>query len=168
MSINDAADAAVDTWIAAMSPASANPTAVRDAMRPLARALCSVLSNYDVDDVSTDISTSSGTYATILTANVTTTLASSYLDISFTASGAHITNAATTFFPVLVDGVPVKGTQSKVPANYGWSAAYRSRAAVAAGAHTVVVQWKTDNATARINASSLVEEHGHLHVREVF
>lgn len=40
MPLNDAAaDAAVDTWIASISPAPANPTAVRDAMRPLVRAI---------------------------------------------------------------------------------------------------------------------------------
>jgi multidrug resistance efflux pump len=36
---NTAADAAVDTWVASLSPAPANPTAVRDAMRPLVRAI---------------------------------------------------------------------------------------------------------------------------------
>lgn len=40
MALNDtAADAAVDTWVASLSPAPANPTAVRDAVRPLVRAI---------------------------------------------------------------------------------------------------------------------------------
>lgn len=40
MALNSAAaDAAVDTWVAALFPAPANPTAVRDALRPLVRAI---------------------------------------------------------------------------------------------------------------------------------
>ncbi len=40
MALNDAAaDAAVDAWVAAMSPPSGNPSAVAAAMYPLVRAI---------------------------------------------------------------------------------------------------------------------------------
>ncbi len=40
MALNDAAaDAAIDAWIATLSPTPADPTAIRDGMRPLVRAI---------------------------------------------------------------------------------------------------------------------------------
>lgn len=36
---NTAADAAVDIWVASLTPAPPNPNAIRDAMRPLVRAI---------------------------------------------------------------------------------------------------------------------------------
>ncbi len=42
MALNDAAaDAALDVWIATLTPAPADPTAIQTAMRPLFRAIYS-------------------------------------------------------------------------------------------------------------------------------
>ncbi len=117
----------------------------------------------------TDISTASATYATILTASITTVAAHSFLNILFTASGSRITNAGTAFFQVLVDGVVVKGCQSTVPSagiSYGFNVALVVLAPVIAGRHSVVVQWKTDSATSQISAASSVTEHAAVSIHE--
>ncbi len=168
MSANDVADEAVDAWIAAMSPASANPTAIRDAMRPLVRSLATKLTNRTTVTKATDTTITATAYASLMTANITTTVANSYLDISLSASGVHITNAATTYFQLVVDSVPVKGAYSTVAANFAFCVSLSARVAVSAGAHTVLIEWKTDTDSARINASSVVEEHAHLFVQESF
>lgn len=168
MSVNDAADAAVDTWIAAMDPASANPTAVRDAMRPLIRAIYAGIGNRAASTKGTDTTIGVAAYATLLTATITSLQATSILDIDFTASGIHITNQGTTYFQVVVDGTPVKGCYTTVGIGFAFTAAISCEAAVSAGEHTVLVQWKTDAASSRILAATVNEEHAHVLVREVF
>jgi hypothetical protein len=107
-------------------------------------------------------------YATLLTADITTVLARSYLAISFSASSVHITNIATTSFQILVDGVVTKGCYVTYgTAGYAESVAMVIRVPVTRGPHRVLLQWKTDNTSARINASTVVEEHAHLLVQEV-
>ncbi len=116
--------------------------------------------------LATDSTTASATYATLLTATITTLAARSFLVISFTASGAHITNAATTLFRVTVDGTVIKGCYTTVAANYAFSAAIVVRTPVVVGMHTVLVQWSTDNATARISAATVVTEHAAVSIHE--
>jgi len=111
--------------------------------------------------------TAPAAYATLLTAKITTHSAKGFLSVAFTASGARLTNAATTFFQVLIDGKVVKGCQVTAAAAFGFSAAIVVRAPVSAGAHVVEVQWMTDNiVTSRINAASVVTEHAAMSVYE--
>ena len=106
-------------------------------------------------------------YATLLSARITTLLANGFLIITFSASSVHITNLATTRFQILVDGVVTKGCYVTYPvAGYAASVSMIIRVPVRRGGHVVDVQWKTDNTSARINATSVVEEHAHLLVQE--
>jgi hypothetical protein len=124
------------------------------------------LVNHAYSTLATDV-TATTSYVTLLTANITTVLESGYLLITLTASGARLTNPATTFFQVLVDGTVIKGTQSTDPAGYGFSEALVLRVAVTRGDHVVLVQWSTDNATtSRINAATIVTEHASVLVQE--
>ena len=106
------------------------------------------------------------TYATLLTANITTVLATGYLIVTFTASGAHITNPGQTYFQVLVDNVIKKGIGVTMTTGGSWSASIVLRTVVTRGPHVVLVQWNSDAASGRINAASTVEEHAHLLVQE--
>ncbi len=109
----------------------------------------------------------SASYATLLTANITTVLATGYLLVHFTASGIHTNGGATVYFQVTVDGVATRGSYVTVPtANYAWSQAIVARVAVTRGGHAVLLQWRTDNNSARINAATVVTEHADLLVQE--
>ncbi len=109
----------------------------------------------------------SAAYATLLEGNINTILARGNLLITFTASAVHITNVATIYFQIVVDGVVQKGsyaTYQVVPTALNVS--MMILVPVVRGQHTVKLQWKTDNNSARINAKTIVEEHAHLLVQE--
>ena len=126
------------------------------------------LANRAYAALATDTGTiAAGAYATLLIANITTTLVKSFLLVSFTASGVQVTTLGTAFFQVLVDGAVVKGTYTTVAAGSAFAASMVVRVPVSKGAHSVALQWKTSVANARINASTVVEEHAHLYVEEV-
>ncbi len=124
------------------------------------------LENRAYTALATDAITASATHATLLTANITTVLEEGYLVITFTASGGHPTNLGTAYFQVLVDGVVKKGCYTTVPIAYAFCASIVVRVAVTRGDHTVLVQWRTDSASARISAQTVNEEHAHLLVQE--
>lgn len=111
---------------------------------------------------------SAGVYTTLLTTTITTLLASGFLILTFTASGTHPTTAnATTYFKLLVDGAYVQGAYvTNGIANAAWTAAIVVRAAVTKGAHTVTLQWSTDNNSARIAPLTSTNEHADLLVQE--
>ncbi len=117
-------------------------------------------------ELATDSTTASATYATLLTATITSALARSYLVVSFTASGGHPTNLGTAYFQILLDGVVATGCYTTVPAAYAWNAAAIVRVPVTAGMHTVLLQWKTDSATLRISAATANEEHAAMSIHE--
>lgn len=105
-------------------------------------------------------------YATLLTANITTVLATGYLIVTFSASGIQNTGSGTLFFQVLVDGVVRKGVYTTQEAGFSFNAAMVLRVPVTRGAHVVVLQGKTNNASYRINAATTNEEHASLLVQE--
>jgi hypothetical protein len=113
-----------------------------------------------------DVTTASATYATLLSAAITTVAARSHLAIAFTTSGVHATNAATTFFKVVVDNADAKGCYATVAAGYAFSAAIVVRVPVVAGRHTVRVDWSSDNATAQIHAATVLTEHAAMSIHE--
>ena len=128
--------------------------------------MLNALVNRSYTALATDSTTASATYATLLTANITTWLATGYLLITFTASGAQITNAAIPEFQITVDGVATKGCYQSAAINAAFSVAIVIRVAVTRGAHVVLLQWKTTNATTRISAATINEEHAAILVQE--
>jgi hypothetical protein len=117
--------------------------------------------------LATDATTTSATYVTLLTTQITTLLERGYLLITMTASGAQITSNAVNRMRVVVNGVALKGTYSVTTANQTWCLALVVRVAVTRGTHTVLLQWNTDAGTMRISGLTLPEEHAHLVVEEM-
>ena len=108
-----------------------------------------------------------GAYATLLTANITTVLAASFLLINFSAAFVNSVQA-TVYFKALVDGVEVVSAYSTVSlAGGAANVPMVGRKAVTPGAHTVLIQWKTGLGNVHINATSIPEEHASLWVQEV-
>lgn len=105
-------------------------------------------------------------YATLLTATITTVLASGYLDLQFTVSGVQVTSAGTAYFTAYVDGTAAVGAYTTVAAGAAFCASAIARVRVRAGRHTVRVDWRSSVANARINAATVTEEHARLFVRE--
>lgn len=126
-----------------------------------------VLANRAYAALATDSTTASATYATLLTANITTRLARGFLIITFTVSGTQITAAATISFQIVLNGTVVKGAWTTVPAvNYSYNVSMMVRCAVVRGPQVVKLQWNSNAATARVRALSTNEEHAHLLVQE--
>ncbi len=106
-------------------------------------------------------------YATLLTARITTVLASGYLVITFSACALKTTAAGYVSFQIVLDGAVVKGAYVTTPAaGTGFNVSMVVRAPVKKGAHVVLLQWKTSTSAAQINAATVVEEHAHLLVQE--
>jgi hypothetical protein len=116
--------------------------------------------------VDTNLATSAS-YLVMLTANITTVLASGHLVISFSASGLKLAALGSNFFEIVVDGVVMKGCYHTTPAAaYAWSIGMMVRVPVTAGLHVVQLQWRTDSNSSRVNAASIPEEHMHLLAQE--
>jgi hypothetical protein len=125
------------------------------------------ISNKGYAALDVDVTIGVAPYATLLTVPIFTVPRNSFLVISFSASAVHITVAATIFFRVLVDDVAFKGAYSTyllVPGALCTSMVLR--VPVDRGGHVVKLQWRTDGASARILAQSILEEHANLLVEE--
>lgn len=105
-------------------------------------------------------------YATLLTAPITTVLATGFLIITFSASGLQNTSGGTLFFQVLVDGVVRKGCYTTQEAGFSFNASMVIRVAVTRGAHVVLLQGKTNAGSYRINAATVNEEHADMLAQE--
>lgn len=108
----------------------------------------------------------SATYATLLTANITTVLAGGFLIITWSASGDQITSAGTVLLRVTVDGVLVKGCATTIPLTFSWNASQVLRVPVARGPHVVKLTWRTNVSSVRILAATAPESHAHMLVQE--
>jgi hypothetical protein len=126
-----------------------------------------VLNNRSYTALATDTgNVAAAAYAKLIDARITTLLSRGYLIITLSASGTQITNAATVFFQILVDGAVVKGLYTTVPVTFSFNAAMLVRVPVVKGTHVVTVQWKTNANSVRISAKTVNEEHAHLLVQE--
>jgi hypothetical protein len=130
------------------------------------KAYVQVLANRVYGALTVDTTTASGTYSTLITASITTLLATGFLLIHVSACGDKTTNAGIISLQVVVDGVVAKGTYTAVAANSQFAVPLQWRVAVAKGPHVVTLQWKTSTANATINAVSVNEEHATMLVQE--
>ncbi len=111
-----------------------------------------------------DVTINIAAYATLLTANITTATGT-LLNIRWSAAATNAA-AASAFYQVLVDGVVTKGCRADIAAAGGTNSGMIIQVAVAPGAHTVLLQWKTNVNATKINAATVVEQHAHLLVQE--
>lgn len=97
--------------------------------------------------ITSDVSTTSNTFADLLTQSIT--IAGSELDIHFSANGIIDPSSptVTAYFQILIDGVLVPNAgawKTNLPTYaFSCSSVYRATG-LTPGAHTVKVQWKTD------------------------
>ena len=119
----------------------------------------SVLKQSAAAKLAADISTTSSSFITILTINITT--AAGFLEI-FAAAGCSGTNNVRARARVTVDGVAVSVTNdhSHTSGNGAMSLAMIGRCAVTAAAHTVVFQYATDAGTLSVHAATDPDSEG--------
>ncbi len=119
-------------------------------------------------EISTDITTTSATFVTLISQSVTTT--GGNLIIHFTASPSN-TNANTNVtFRVSVDSVSKRATQTRIlSANIASSATIVTKVTgLSAAAHTVLIEWKVSANTGQIRPVAAVDiEHASLLITEV-
>jgi hypothetical protein len=98
----------------------------------------------------TDTTTASTTFVTLLTANITNTVNSNLL-IQATVSSANDTINTTNYFRITVDGTPIRGFSERYStAGTTKSASLVSKQSITAGAHTVLLQWRVSGGTASV------------------
>ena len=118
-------------------------------------------------EVILDTTTASATFVDLLSLTLTTGANSIIVQATFAAGN---TNAnIDEFFRVVIDGVAVRGAGIRVITSSGASSgAISCKRAVTAAAHTVKLQWRTSNNTARIRPVTAPDaEHACLIVSEV-
>jgi hypothetical protein len=117
--------------------------------------------------LASDISTSSTSYADVLSRSITT--GAGFLLIGATASASATSGNRKIFFEITVDGTFIEGSAfSSASANDAQGMAVGVRVAVTAAAHTVKLRWKVGSGTGQIRASSVpLEEHADLTCQEV-
>ena len=115
-----------------------------------------------------DTSTVSAVFVTLLTQAITT-VAGTVLDVTATLGFINGTNNAQTFFRITIDAVAQRGVaEHHSPASAQRSAAITVRkTGLAAGVHTVLVEWRVSSGTASIRpATQPDQEHASLRVIE--
>lgn len=124
------------------------------------------LLQYSVASGTTDITTTSTSFVDMTEMSITLTTGDSTLDISFFAGVANATSGKENTYQILVDGTSYIVAKSRIntafvgsPIALGWMIN------VAAGSHTVKVQWKVNGGTGYNHAVS-AEEKRNLIVRE--
>ena len=114
-----------------------------------------------------DTTTTSGAFVDLLTQAITTT-AGGFLNAFFSVSASNVSGDQLSF-RLLVDGVAVQGTACKIPTSGTTAnAMLLYKASIAAGAHTIKVQWLTSGGnTARIRpVAAPSTEHASLLLTE--
>jgi hypothetical protein len=142
-------------------------TNVRDLIS-FVRGLAQLTQNRAYAALAIDTTAGVSTYATLLTATITTALTNGYVLITFTASGLQLTSTGTVYFQVVVDGKVIKGTHATVAGGQAWCVSMIVRVPVTSGLHTVLLQWDSDVTGARINGKSANEDHAQMVVEEVY
>jgi hypothetical protein len=131
------------------------------------RDMLNALVNRAYAELATDTGTLNvAAYTTLLTANITTVLATGYLLITVSSSGAQVTNAATVYLQVTVDGVVKRACYATVNVAWSWSLAMVVRVPVTRGPHVVTTQWKSNQPSVHINPLTVNGEHASLLVQE--
>jgi hypothetical protein len=120
-------------------------------------------------NITTDVSTTSSTFVNVLSTTLTT--AGNKMKFQLTFSATNSTGNKNIGFQILLDGAVQRGggiNISNAGSAISGAVSHETATAVAAGTHTVAVQWSTSGGTAQINASSSpATNHLSLFVDEV-
>jgi hypothetical protein len=123
-------------------------------------------------ELSANTSTTSTSFVNLLSITMDTSGESSLL-IFFTGTPYMSNDSQTIAFQLVVDGTPVRGCAShsdKSGANdtHATAALVYKQTGLAAGSHTITIQWKTDSGTtASIRPVTTIQESGSLLINEV-
>lgn len=120
----------------------------------------------DFKEVTTDVSTNSATFVTLLTSNITTGANDLIIEVSasLNKSGGGVPSAN---LRILIDGVPIRGTGVELTVNAN-SVSLQVKKAMTAAAHTVTLEWKVDTGTAQIQPVSMPDsDHCSMFIQEV-
>lgn len=116
----------------------------------------------------TDTTTTSAAFVTLLTQSITIQTGSILL-LEVSISLSNTTANVNMDIQITIDGTPARGAGSRsiavnIPTCMG--VVYR-KTGLAVGAHTVLVQWRTSAGTARCRPATTVNEHASLRIQEV-
>lgn len=127
----------------------------------------SVLKQTAVAEVTTNTTTTSTSMVTLLTQNITT--GAGFLDITFTWAASRTSGASAEIrFQLVVDGDVVAKAADTTTSSRPSSGGLSARVPVAAGAHTVSIQWSVASSTGQIRPTTAgVYEHACMICREV-
>lgn len=121
-------------------------------------------------EITVDTTTTSATFATLISQAVTKQLAGTRFKITATWSASNSTNNSVNDFRVAVDGVSQRGaSQTITPAGAGHSGAICVVVTgLSTGARTVTLEWRTSAGTARVRPVAAVDtEHASLVIEEI-
>jgi hypothetical protein len=110
--------------------------------------------------VTTDTTTTSSSFVTLLSVTINVTHANNRLVIHAAGSLGHSNANVTVRFRILVDGVSIGGGSARTPGasnNYVTMALARVTGPLTAGNHTVTLQWLTPSGTVRVRPVANVD-----------
>lgn len=115
-----------------------------------------------------DTTTASASFVTLLTQSITIQTGSILL-IDASASISDTGGTSNIDIQITIDGTPARGCGTRTTATNvpGALALVYRKTGLAAGAHTVLVQWRTSAGTARCRPTTTVNEHASLRIQEV-
>lgn len=119
-------------------------------------------------EIAANTTTTSTAFVDLISQAITTSPGSA-LEISISASASNGTTGNDQGFQLVIDGAAVRGFSCR---NTGGNTATSGalvykKTGLAAGAHTVALQWKTSGNTARVDPAGTTVEHASLLIKEV-
>jgi hypothetical protein len=129
--------------------------------------LATLLQSTFVEQAS-NTTTGSASFVTLLTQSITTSAGSALL-IDATASLSNTGGTSNTDIQIVIDGTAARGcgtrtTSGNVP---GGLAIVYKKTGLAAGVHTILLQWRTNAGTAQCRPTTTANEHASLVIQEV-
>jgi hypothetical protein len=125
-----------------------------------------VQSQYTVLGV--DSTTTSTTFVDLMSTTVNTS--ANTCVVYFTASGDNSTTSVNSYFQLLIDGTPLRGTKYRNTANSGAGHScilVCETPMLTAGAHVFKIQWLAQSGTSRIRPLTIATDHASLLIEEV-
>jgi hypothetical protein len=118
--------------------------------------------------ITSDTTTGSATYVTLLTMSVTTGANPVIVEFVSAADCSSVGNQ-TINFRLSIDGSVIRGSAIRTEGStdtYSTAIIYKS-AALTAGSHTFLIEWSVSGGTGRIRPTTVPDDHASLAVHEV-
>lgn len=153
------------TWVTPATRASGDALTAsmwNQQVRDNENVLKTPTSSYGVADQASDYTTTSATYADVDATYMTSgsrTWNGGLVNVTFQGTIQSSLNTTTIAFDIAVDGTRVAGDDGLIvwrmtTSNAGFAISFSTWIPVAAGSHTISLQWKTSGGTATLNAGA--------------